>query len=47
MIHLYMESRNKTNNQNKTETDSGIQRTNWWSPKGRQRAGLDEIGEGD
>ena len=47
MIHLYVESRNKANNQNKTETDSRIQRTNWWLPKGRQRDGLDEIGEGD
>ena len=46
-IHLYVKSRNKANNQNKTETDSWIQRTNWWSPKGRQKEGLDEIGEGD
>ena len=30
-----------------TEIDSRIQRTNWWLPKGRQREGLGEIGEGD
>ena len=45
MIHLHVESRNKANNQNKTETDSWMQRTNWWLPNGRQREGRDETGK--
>ena len=41
MWHL----KNKTNKQNKTETDSQIQKTNWQSPK-EVGGGLGEIGAG-
>ena len=34
------------NKHNETETDSQIQRKNWWSPKGRG-VGMSEICEGD
>ena len=34
-LHLYVESKNKTNEQILTEeTDSWIQRTNWWLQRG-------------
>ena len=39
--------KSKTNEHNKTEIDSQIQRTNKYLPKGRGAGGMSEIGEGD
>ena len=39
--------KNKTNKQNKTETESQIQGTNWWLPEGQGMEGRDEIGKGE
>ena len=35
-FHLYLESKNKVNEYNKTETDSQTQRTNQWIPMERE-----------
>ena len=40
MTYLYMESRGKKkqmNKHNKTETETKIQRTNWWLPEWEER----------
>ena len=44
-FHLYMDSTNKTK-ENKRETESEKQMTNWWTPGGGGW-GLGKIGEGD
>ena len=31
---------------NRRETDSHVQRTNWWSPLGREKQGRGQVGEG-
>ena len=39
--------KNKASKQHKTETESQLQKTNWWLPKGREGGGVDKIHNGD
>ena len=45
-FHLHAESKEKTKETSKTETDSYAQRTDWWLPEGKGVGELGENGEG-